>query len=121
MRIEGRDLVDFGERHFHLERQRGEMKCGQITVLVLDQMQMLDQQIAFARTIGQQCLHIGQCTGIDLTALGRARRTAAATTRGGWSRGRPLLCNAHHLHPLNFKKNASESTYTRPRGKSYDR
>jgi hypothetical protein len=46
MGVEGRDLVDLGERELHLLRQRGEMRGGEITVAVLDQMQMLDQEVA---------------------------------------------------------------------------
>src|SRR5450759_1385810 len=78
MRIEGRDLVDFGEREFHLQGQRGEMGGGQIAVMVLDQMQVFDQQIAPARLVGEQRAHFLERRGVDLTALGRARRLAAA-------------------------------------------
>ncbi len=79
MRIEGRDLVDFGERELHLGGQRGEMRGGQIAVMILDQMQMLDQQIAPARPVGEQRAHFLKRRGVDLAALGRTRRPAAAT------------------------------------------
>ena len=82
MRIESRDLVDLGQRHLHLVRQRGEMRGGQMAVMVLDQMQMLDQQIAPARPVGEQRLHLVERRGIDLAAFGRARRPAAARSRG---------------------------------------
>ncbi len=42
MGVEGRDLVDLGECELHLLRQRGEMRGGEITVAVLDQVQMFD-------------------------------------------------------------------------------
>ena len=58
MRVEGRDLVDLGLRHLHFVRERGEMRGGEMTVLVLDEMQMLDQQIAPSRPIGEQRLHV---------------------------------------------------------------
>src|SRR5450756_2667930 len=78
MRIKGRNLVDLGEREFHLQGQRREMGGGQIAVMVLDQMQMLDQQIAPARSVGEQRAHFVERRRVDLTALGRARRLAAA-------------------------------------------
>ena len=78
MRIEGRDLVDFGERELHLRRQRSEMRRGEMAVVVLDQMQMLDQQIAPARPVDQQRLHFFKRLRIDLAAFGRPRRPAAA-------------------------------------------
>ena len=78
MRVEGRDLIDFGQRKLHLLRQRGEMRGGQMAVMVLDQMQMLDQQIAPARPVGEQRLHLVERLRIDLPALRRARRSAPA-------------------------------------------
>ena len=78
MRVEGRDLVDFGERELHLLRERGEMRGGEMAVVVLDQMQMLDQQIAPARPVGEQRAHLVERRRVDLAALGRARRPAAA-------------------------------------------
>ena len=58
--------------------QRGEMRDGETPVMILNEMQVFDQQIAPARAIGQQRLHIGKRVRIDLTALRRARRLAAA-------------------------------------------
>jgi hypothetical protein len=56
------------------------MRCGQMPVFVLNEMQMLDQKIAAARTIGQQRLNFFQRIGLDLTASGRLAGTAAAAT-----------------------------------------
>ena len=53
------------------------MRGGQMAVMVLDQMQMLDQQIAPARPVGEQRAHLVERRGVDLAALGRARRPAA--------------------------------------------
>ena len=78
MRIEGRDLVDLGLRHLHLGGERREMRGGEMAVMILDQMQMLDQQIAPARPVGEQRAHLLERRRIDLAALGRARRPAAA-------------------------------------------
>ena len=80
MRVEGRDLVDFALRHLNLLRERGEMRGGDMAVMVLDQMQMLNQQIAPARPVGEQRAHLVERRRIDLTALGRARWPAPAGT-----------------------------------------
>ena len=78
MGVEGRDLVDLGERQLHLLRQRGEMRGGEMAVAVLDQVQMLDQQVAPARAVAEQRLDLGKRRRIDLPPLRRARRPAAA-------------------------------------------
>ena len=54
------------------------MRGGQMPVMVLDQMQMLDQQIAPARPVGEQRAHLVERRRVDLAALGRARRPAPA-------------------------------------------
>ena len=79
MRVEGRDFVDFGECQFHLGGERSQMRSGQMAVMILDEMKMLDQQIAPARPVSEQPAHFVECLGVDLSTLGRARRTAAAT------------------------------------------
>ncbi len=77
VRIEGRDLVDFGKRHFHFGSKRRQVRGGETAVVILDQMQMLDQQIAAARPICQQGAHFIECGRIYLPTLGRARGFAA--------------------------------------------
>ena len=81
MGVEGRDLVDFGERELHLLRQRREMRGGEMAVAVLDQVQVLDQQVAPARPVAEQRAHLVERLRLDLAALRRARRLAAAA---GW-------------------------------------
>ena len=54
MGVEGRDLVDLGLRQAHLLGERREMGGREVAVAVLDQMQMLDQQIAPARPLAEQ-------------------------------------------------------------------
>ena len=54
------------------------MRGGQMPVMVLDQMQMLDQEIAPARPVGEQRAHLVERRRIDLAAFGRARRPALA-------------------------------------------
>ena len=98
MRVEGRDLIDFGLRQLHLGGERGEMRRGDVAVFVLNQMQMLDQQVAPARAVGQQRLDIGGGLRIDLTALGRARR-APTPPSSGLVCGRPRrqFSQAHRI------------------------
>ena len=81
MGVEGRDLVDLGERELHLLRERGEMRGREMAVAVLDQMQVLDQQVALARPVAEQRAHLVERLRIDLAALGRARRAAGALAR----------------------------------------
>jgi len=70
--VEGRDLVDLGERQPHFLRQRGEMRGGEVAVLVLNQMQMLDQQVAPARPLTEQGADLIERFQVDLTPLGRS-------------------------------------------------
>ncbi len=95
MRVEGRDLINFGQRHLHFGGKRGEMGGGNIAVLILDEMKMLDQQIAPARPVGEQRPDFDQRLRIDLASLGRARRAASAGARAGGNRGGPMVCDAH--------------------------
>ena len=81
MGVEGRDLVHFGQRQPHLVRQGRQVGGGQAAMLVLDQMQMLDQQIALARALAEQGLHLAQRRRIELPAL-RMRHGLAAPGAG---------------------------------------
>jgi hypothetical protein len=54
------------------------MRGGQMAVMVLDEMQMLDQEIAPARPIDEERLDVGSRLRIDLPALRRPRRPASA-------------------------------------------
>ena len=56
------------------------MRGRDVAVLVLDEMQMLDQQIAPARLVAEQRADFGGGLGIDLAAL---RACGAASPRGG--------------------------------------
>ena len=78
MRVEGRDLVDLGQRELHLLRQRGEMRGREMAVAVLNQMQMLDQEIAPALAVAEQRAHLLERPRIDLAAFGRRAAGCAA-------------------------------------------
>src|SRR5579862_2387109 len=79
MGVKSRDLVDLGLGELHLERQRREVRCRDVVIPVLDQMQMLDEQIAAARPVTEQRLDVGQGIGIDLPPF---RLETAATPSG---------------------------------------
>jgi hypothetical protein len=53
------------------------MRGGEMTVAVLDQVQVLDQEIALARAIAEQGTHFGERLGLDLAAFGRPARAVA--------------------------------------------
>jgi hypothetical protein len=70
--------------------------CGrEIPVLILDKMKMLDQQIAAARTIGQQSTNFNQGLRIDLSPFRSAGRAAPATAPVCRGSGRHLFRKAH--------------------------
>ena len=70
MRVEGRGLEHFRERQLHLVGERGEVGCGNLMIVVLDQVQMLDQEIAPPRPVAEQKRNLFSGLGIDLAALG---------------------------------------------------
>src|SRR5262249_54833242 len=80
MGVEGRDLVDLRERELHLGRERGEMRGRKVAVTVLDQMQMLDQEIALARALAEQRAHLLDRLRLELATLGGAPGPPAAAS-----------------------------------------
>ncbi len=69
MGVERGDLVDFCQRQPHLLGQRDEMARVQAAELVLQQMQVLDQQVAAPLALPEQCLHLGKRRRVELAAL----------------------------------------------------
>ena len=57
------------------------MRGGDVAVLVLDQMQVLDQQVALARAVAEQRRDLVERLRIDLPALGRAARLCGRAAR----------------------------------------
>ena len=54
------------------------MRGGDVAILVLNEMQMLDQQIAPARPVAEQRADFGGGPGIDLTTLRACGAVSAA-------------------------------------------
>src|SRR6185312_12814576 len=81
MRIEGRGLKHFGERQLHLVGERHEMRRRNLVISVLDQVEMLDQKIAPAWPVAEQCLDFVRGGRIDLAAFWRCFRPPAALAR----------------------------------------
>ena len=80
MVIEGRDLVDLGQRELHLRGERGEVRGREMSVAVLDAVQVLDQQVAPAGIIPKQRAYLVPRRWVDPSALGsgaHARRPAS--------------------------------------------
>ena len=74
MGVEGRDLVHLGKAQPHLLGERSEMGGRDLMVSVLDQVQVLDQEIASPRAIAQQGAHLRQSLRLDLTTFRRGAR-----------------------------------------------
>jgi hypothetical protein len=55
----------------------------EVTVFVLDQMQVLDQEIAPPWPVAEQRTHLVECLRFDLAALGRTPRAVAPSRPRG--------------------------------------
>ncbi len=84
------------------------MRGGEVVIVVLDEMEMLDQQVAAARPVGQQRAHLLQCDRIDLTALRRPQRPTAAFAAD--VRGFDVRHWRAHNYLRKRKKNAFEGS-----------
>ena len=70
MGVERGDLVDLDEREPHLLGQRREMPRMEAAEMVLQQMQVLDQQVAPPLAFAEQRLHLGQRRGSTCRPFG---------------------------------------------------
>ena len=70
MRVETGDLIDFGHRQAHLFGQGAQMRGREVSIAVLDQMQVLDQQVAVARAVAQKRANVLPCRVLHLPTLG---------------------------------------------------
>ena len=55
MGVEGRGFEHLGKRQLHLVGERGQVGGGDLVIAVLDQMQVLDQEVATPRPVAEQC------------------------------------------------------------------
>jgi len=94
MRIEGRGLEHFGKRQLHLVGEGRKVRCGNLVISVLDQMQMFDQEIALPRALPQQQLNLMRRGRVDLAAL--RRRLGPLAPRAGVLEGANFLRVMNH-------------------------
>src|SRR5260370_4026615 len=69
MGVERGDLVNLGEREAHLLGQGHEMARVQAAEMVLQQMEVLDQEVATALALAEQRRDLGERRRVDLAAL----------------------------------------------------
>jgi hypothetical protein len=98
MRVERRDLVDFGQRHLHFQSECREVRGGEIAVLILNEVQMLDQKIATAWPVSQKPPDLDQRLWINLTSFRGTRWPASSAPP---SRGCRRLLLFHKTHSEN--------------------
>src|SRR5262249_55446287 len=104
----------------HLLRQRGEMRRGKVAVAVLDQVQVLDQQVAPALAVAKQGAHLVERTRINLPALGGLAGAIAPSRARPLSR--PLIVGSriHVWNPSQLIKNGRHRSKTSPQLPSID-
>jgi hypothetical protein len=85
MRVEGGDLEDLGLGQLQLRGECCKVARREVAVAVLDQVQILDQQIAPARHFPQEFLDFLDSVGLDLAPLGNGSSGPPAGT--GMARG----------------------------------
>ncbi len=81
MGVERRDLVDLGLGEAHLLGERREVGGREMAVAVLDQVQVLDQQVAAPRALAEQASHLVERILLDPAALGPRRAAPPAGAR----------------------------------------
>ena len=88
MGVEGGDLVDLGHGQRHLLGERVQVRGGEPAIAVLDQVQVLDQQVAVARALVQERSDFFACDGFELPSLGEVGGLAPARAGVNFSPGR---------------------------------
>src|SRR5258706_3136257 len=76
--IERRNFVYLGLRQPHFLRQRGQVRGRQMSVVILDPMQVLDQEISAAWCIAEQRANLLARHRVDRATLGLAPTLPAA-------------------------------------------
>ena len=107
MRVEGRGLEHLRESQLHLVGERREVRRGNLAVGVLDQVQMLDQQVAPARPVAEQKRNLFSGLRIDLTSL-RGRFGPLASLAGMFERADFLDVMIHRNISFSLSANPSK-------------
>jgi hypothetical protein len=81
MRVEGRGLEHLRKGKLHLVGEGCQMRRGNLVIFVLDEMQVLDQEIAAPRPVAEQEFNLVRGRWIDLAALGRRFGPLASLAR----------------------------------------
>ena len=90
MVVERSDLVDLGLRQPHLLGQRAQMARLQAAELVLNQVQVLDQEIAAPLSVAEQRTNLGERRVIDDAAFRPTLAARARSFRSHWMSLSPL-------------------------------
>ena len=117
MGVERGDLVDLDKGQPHLLGERRQMARMEAAEMVLQQMQVLDQQIAAPLAVAEQGLHLVQGRRIDLPALRmvepapppRARMDAAVVPYRGMRMRTPLRLQRERPSPATAREGEVES------------
>ena len=80
MGVEGRRLEHFGKGKLHLVGKCGEMRGRYLPMRVLDEVQVLDQEVAAARAVVEERCDLVRRIRIDLAALRHWARAAPSLT-----------------------------------------
>src|SRR6516162_11473215 len=88
MGVERGNLVDLDQRQPHLLGERRQMARMQAAEMVLQQMEMLDKQIATPLAVAEQCLNLGERRRIDLPSF---RVVGAAPAPRAWMNATVVL------------------------------
>jgi hypothetical protein len=96
--IEGRDLIHLGHRHVGFLRQRDEVPLVQAEVPIVQQVQMLDEQIAppaRLRLLAEEGPHFSECRVFGLTTFHAALALDALSHLVGAHGSDDWHCDAH--------------------------
>jgi len=86
MMVEGRHFVHFGHRHLHFGGERNQMRRRKTAKPILNEVQVLDQEIAAARGVAEQRRHLLPRFGVNRpTFRDRAHPSASAFGMGHWT------------------------------------
>ena len=84
--VEGRHFVDLGHRHLHFGRERDQMWRRKAPEVVLNQMQILNEEVAAPGRITDERGHLLPRFGVNCpTFRDRANTWAFAFGRGHWT------------------------------------